>query len=110
MSLTREKPPTLLVSKRQKAMSFPSGLQRKPSRMSSSSSLTQSEVPLMTVAEPSVVSRVILPEERSSTQRSLARTQATRPPSGENFANISVDSGAPAPSLWSFPVATSMTQ
>ncbi len=44
------------VSNCQKASERPSGLQRKPSRMPSSSSLTQSEVPLTMVGEPSCVS------------------------------------------------------
>src|SRR5271155_5561137 len=50
----------------QKAIARLSGLQAKPSRMSSSSSFTQSEVPSMTVGEPSRVSCAIFPLARSS--------------------------------------------
>ncbi len=99
-----------LESKRQKAMSWPLGLQRNPSRIANSSSLTQSAVPLTIVGLPSEVRRVIFPLARSSTQRSLAWTYATRVPSGENLANMRLASGLPAPSFWSLPLATSRTQ
>ena len=45
----------------------PSGLQRKPSRTPSSSSYTQSDVPLIVVSDPSVVSCVTSPSSRRST-------------------------------------------
>ncbi len=64
----------------------------------------------MMLCDPSVVSGVIAPVATSSTYRLFARTYATRPPSGENFANISVDGAAEAPpSLRGAPLARSMT-
>jgi hypothetical protein len=45
------------VSNCQYAIDRPSGLHRNPSRIPSSSSFTQSDVPLMIVSDPSVVSR-----------------------------------------------------
>ena len=58
----------------QKAMDAPSGLQRNPSRAENSSSYTQSNVPLMSVLEPSSVSRTTSPEARFSTNRSCSLT------------------------------------
>src|SRR5207247_4435516 len=52
-------------SNRQNAIRRPSGLQRNASRRSSSSSYTQSEVPLITFSPPSVVSAVSAPVARS---------------------------------------------
>ena len=58
---------TPLASSCQYAIDLPSGLQRKPSRRLSSSSYTQSNVPLMIVRDPSRVRRVIAPPATSST-------------------------------------------
>ena len=55
------------VSNCQKAMRRLSGLQRKPSRIPNSSSLTQSDVPLMMSSVPSVVSARTAPSARFST-------------------------------------------
>ena len=94
-------------SKRQKAIFFESGLQRKASRIESSSSYTQSLVPLMITSLPSFVSACSSCVARSVTNRLFARTKAARLPSGENLANIR--SPAPAESGVIFPVATSST-
>src|SRR5690348_12169558 len=94
----------------QTAIDLLSGLQRQQSRSENSSSLTQSEVPLISVCEPSDVSRVIFPFSRFSTYRSFSRTYPTRLPSGENLANIRVDSLASPPSLVNLPPAGSQTQ
>ena len=67
MKLINEKMPTPSASSCQNAIRSPSGLQRKPSRRWNSSSYTQSKVPLMIVAEPSVVSWSIQPVSRFST-------------------------------------------
>ena len=57
---------TPLASSCQYAIDLPSGLQRNPSRSASSSSYTQSNVPLMIVRDPSRVRRVIAPLVTSS--------------------------------------------
>ena len=51
----------------------------------------------MVVVEPSLVSGVIAPPSSDSTYRLCSRTYATRFPSGENFANWSVDAFASRP-------------
>src|SRR5262245_18812374 len=94
----------------QKAIERLSGLQRQQSRSSNSSSLTQSEVPLIKVCEPSFVKRVIFPVARFSTYKSFSRTYPTDLPSGENLANINVDGLASLPpSLVNLPLAVSKT-
>jgi hypothetical protein len=63
----RSKTPTPEASSCQYAIRRPSGLQRKPFCSESSSSYTQSKVPLMTVSEPSLVSWVTRPSSTDST-------------------------------------------
>ena len=74
------------------------------------SSFTQSDVPLMTVSDPSPVSGWIAPDAIVSTNRFRSRTYATRDPSGEIFANMSDDSGASPPSLPSARASRSSSQ
>ena len=52
----------------------------------------------MTVREPSWVSRVGAFVATASTYKSFCATYATRVPSGDHFANYSVDTGSAPPS------------
>ena len=64
----------------------------------------------MIVSEPSKVSCVIRRLRSDWTKRLFSHTKATRLPSGENVANISVEGSALPPSLANSPLSRSNTQ